>query len=256
MELSNQKPFLSHSFLKVLVRNAVSYNYFIALCTGVFDLNAPVYRCNKRNTCNYNRESAIINSSMFQSASKACAYVNHLIGKRVKKGKCWFEDNEMITSQAELQGVKEGVAKVRPQGKNTIGLKCGNSEFLAMKEVSSRFKNLDTAGIVMASCPHGSVLDAVDMYEGETFRHTLIPHLKLSKLNCKFLVNDVICKYWPFAQFLAKELKGGYTHLTTNMQGFFSRPHRQCHGWDCQVLYFGQWKEGAGAILGEEAEQI
>jgi hypothetical protein len=113
----------------------------------------------------------------------------------------------MITSLAELQRVKEEVATGRPQGKNTIGSKCGNSEFLAMKEVSSRFKNLDTAGIVMASCPHGSVIDAVDMCEGETFRHMLIPHLKLSKMNCKFLVNDVICKYWPFAQFLAKELK-------------------------------------------------
>lgn len=79
-----------------------------------------------------------------------------------------------------------------------------------MKEVSSRFKNLDTAGIVMASCPHGCVLDAVDMCEGETFRHTLIPHLKLSKINCKFLVNDVICKYWPLAQFLAKELKSQF----------------------------------------------
>jgi hypothetical protein len=33
-----------------------SSNNFIALCIGVFDLNAPVYRCNKRNTCNYNRE--------------------------------------------------------------------------------------------------------------------------------------------------------------------------------------------------------
>ena len=98
----------------------------------------------------------------------------------------------MITSLAELQRVKEEVATGRPQGKNTIGSKCGNSEFLAMKEVSSRFKKLDTAGIVMASCPHGSVIDAVDMCEGETFRHTLIPHLKLSKMNCKFLVNDVI----------------------------------------------------------------
>ena len=145
----------------------------------------------------------------------------------------------MIASQEELQRVKEEVATVRPQGKNTIGSKCGNSKFLAMKEVSSLFKNLDTAGIVMASCPHGSVIDAVDMCEGETFQHTLIPHLKLSKMNCEFLVNDVICKYWPFAQFLAKELKGEYSSLTTNMQGFLSRLHGQCHGWDCKILYFG-----------------
>jgi hypothetical protein len=83
-----------------------------------------------------------------------------------------------------------------------------------MKEVYSRFKNLGAAGIVMASCPHRSVIDTVDMCEGETFRHTLIPHLKLRKMNCKFLVNDVICKYWPFAQFLAKELIGEYSNLT------------------------------------------
>ena len=40
------------------------------------------------------------------------------------------------------------------------------------------------------------------------------------------------------------------------MQGFLSRLHDQCHGWDCQILYFGHWKEGAGAILGEESEQV
>ncbi|EFX77942.1 hypothetical protein DAPPUDRAFT_246715 [Daphnia pulex] len=47
-DYSTEPPFLSHSFLQVLVRNAVSCNNFIALCIGVFDLNAPV-------TCNYNR---------------------------------------------------------------------------------------------------------------------------------------------------------------------------------------------------------
>ena len=138
-----------------------------------------------------------------------------------------------------LHFLKGNTTRDKLQGKNTIGSKCGNSKFLAMKEVSSLFKNLDTAGIVMASCPHGSVIDAVDMCEGETFQHTLIPHLKLSKMNCEFLVNDVICKYWPFAQFLAKELKGEYSSLTTNMQGFLSRLHGQCHGWDCKILYFG-----------------
>jgi hypothetical protein len=34
-----------------------------------------------------------------------------------------------------------------------------------------------------------------------------------------------------------------------------SRIHGQCHGWDCQTLYSGTWKEGAGAILGKESEQ-
>lgn len=162
----------------------------------------------------------------------------------------------MITSQAELKRVKEEVATVRPQGKDTLGSKCGNSEFLAMKEVSTRFKNLDTAGIVMASCPHGCVLDAVDMCEGETFRHTLIPHLKLSKMKCKFLVNDVVCKYWRFAKFLAENLKGEYAKLTKDMQGFLSRLHGQCHGWYCQILHFGHWKEGAAGLLGEESEQV
>ena len=124
-----------------------------------------------------------------------------------------------------------------------------------MKEVSRMFKNLATAGIVMASCPHGNILDAVDMNEGETFRHTLTTHLKLSQMNCKFLVNDVICKYWPFAQFISRELGGEYAALTTGMEGFLSRLHGQCHGWDCQILNFGHWKDGAGSVLGEEAEQ-
>lgn len=148
----------------------------------------------------------------------------------------------MIVSQKELNRVKEAVAQVRPQGKNTLGSRCGNSEFVAMREVSTRFKNLDTAGIIMASCGHGSILTACDMNEGETFRHTLVAHLQCKKMNCKFLVNDVICNYWPFAEFIAKELEGEFSMLTTNMEGFLSRLHGQCHGWYCQVLWFGHWK--------------
>lgn len=125
-----------------------------------------------------------------------------------------------------------------------------------MREVSSRFKNLDVAGIVMGSCGHCSVLAACDMYEGETFRHTLKAHLKCLEMNCKFLVNDVICKYWPFAQFIAEKLQGKYSNLTTNMQPFLSRLHGQCHDWYCQVLWFGHWSEWAGGTLGEESEQV
>lgn len=162
----------------------------------------------------------------------------------------------MITSQAELKSVKEAVATVRPQGKNTIGSKCGNAEFVAMREVSSRYKNLATVGIVMASCGHGCIFTACDMCEGETFRHTLVAHIKCSKFNCKFLVNDVICKYWPFVEFLGKELREQFGHLTNGMQGFLSRLHGQCHSWYCQILFFGHWKVGAAGTLGEESEQV
>jgi hypothetical protein len=110
----------------------------------------------------------------------------------------------MITSQAELKQVKEDVAKVRSQGKSTICFKCGNSDFVAMGEVLSRYKNLATLGIIMASCRHGCIFTACDMSEGEKFRHTLVAHMKCSRLKYKFLVNDVICKYWPFVKFLEK----------------------------------------------------
>lgn len=125
-----------------------------------------------------------------------------------------------------------------------------------MREVSSRYKNLATMGIVMASCGHWCIFAACDMCGGETFKRTLVAHMKCSKLKCKFLLNDVICKYWPFASFLGKELEDKFGHLTDGMQGFLSRLHGQCHAWYCQILFFGHWKVEAAGTLGEESEQV
>lgn len=113
---------------------------------------------------------------------------------------------------------------------------CGNSEFKAAQEVSSRHKNLDVTGNVMGSCGHGVIQASVDMHEGETYRHTLLLHRKLLKeRNCKFLVNDVVCHYWVFLLSLALMLPESFDFLTKRMIPFLSRLHGQAHGWYCQV---------------------
>jgi hypothetical protein len=125
------------------------------------------------------------------------------------------------------------------QSKKSIGSRqrCGNSEFQASKEVSKRYKTLSETGILMASCGHGVIQCAVNMYEGETYRHTLYAHKKLNEKNCRFLVNDVVCHYWPWLKALG-EIKDEFKCLSSNMMPFLSRLHGQAHAWYCQVRKF------------------
>ena len=99
----------------------------------------------------------------------------------------------------------------------------------------------------MTSCGHGVIQCSVDMYEGETFRHTLASHLAVYQMKKtenaddpgiffgpKFFVNDVVCHYWPFAESIGKYI-AEYASLTTDMTPFLSRVHGQAHGTSCQV---------------------
>jgi hypothetical protein len=150
-----------------------------------------------------------------------------------KKGKSWFRDKFIVSSETAKK-VRDEINEVKPPGKNTISSKCGNSQFLAAREVSTKYKKLEGTGIVMAACGHDVVHTAVEMREGETFRDTLTAHIKCKDLNAKFFINDVICQYWDFAESIGSLLPK-YQHLTENMQPFLSRVHGQAHGWYCQV---------------------
>lgn len=97
-----------------------------------------------------------------------------------------------------------------------------------------RYKSLDETGILMASCGHGVIHCAVNMYEGETYRHTLYAHQKLYEKHCKFLFNDVVYHYWPWLKALGDNLKE-FKPLFTEMYPFLYRLHGQAHAWYCQV---------------------
>ncbi|KAK4021485.1 hypothetical protein OUZ56_003400 [Daphnia magna] len=186
-----------------------------------------------------------INKKLFNKASKLYEYFNSLLDE--KKGKAWFGD-KLIVSSENAKKVKDEINLVRPPGKNTISSKCGNSQFLAAREVSTKYKKLEATGIVMASCGHDVVHTAVEMREGETFRDTFAAHIKCRDFNAKFLINDVICQYWDFARNI-EFLLPKYKYLTENMSSFLSYVHGQAHGWYCQVLYFGTGRK-AHAVAG------
>ncbi|KAI9556188.1 hypothetical protein GHT06_018762 [Daphnia sinensis] len=79
--------------------------------------------------------------------------------------------------------------------KSTSSESCGGSTFKAAKSYSSQRKNLDETGVVMGCCRHGVVQRAVNMFHGETFRHTNFIHKHMAEKNVKFISSDVMCRY-------------------------------------------------------------
>lgn len=126
---------------------------------------APVYARRRKYDISQTLSRKPVNLFIRSKNLQNCPFIDKNPNR--KEGKNWFTD-EIITTQEEFKRVITDVAVVRPQGKNIIGSKSGNLEFVAMREVSSRVNNLNVAGIVMASCGHGSILAACDMYEGKT----------------------------------------------------------------------------------------
>lgn len=87
----------------------------------------------------------------------------------------------------------------------------------------------------MGSCRHGVILGAANMDRGETYRHV---HFLHSKISCDFFCQDVVCKYFPFAEEIGKT-KGleRFAQVTQNYTGFLSRWHGKTHSWPRQLLW-------------------
>lgn len=86
----------------------------------------------------------------------------------------------------------------------------------------------------MGCCRHGVVQRAVNMFHGETFRHTNFIHKHMAEKNFKFISSDVICRYWDFSVRTAAkhpELLG----KTKETKPFLPRMHAKAHVLHCQV---------------------
>ena len=123
---------------------------------------------------------------------------------------------------------------------------CGNSIFKAGKADGSQFRNMDQTGFMSMSCRHNVVLATADMYRGETYRLVAFFHLLALRLGVLFFCYDVICRYWGFAQKIARlaqekklseELNNLLSVLVTKTLPFLSRFHGQAHAWFCQVMF-------------------
>lgn len=99
-----------------------------------------------------------------------------------------------------------------------------------------KYKKLDETGIMMRTCRHGIVDKAVNMHQGETFRHTHFIHVDLPEKKCSFLCGDVMCRYWKWAQKVAL-LFPEFQPMIKDMKPFLGRMHAKVHVWYCQVNY-------------------
>ncbi|XP_045023318.1 uncharacterized protein LOC123467411 isoform X3 [Daphnia magna] len=118
-----------------------------------------------------------------------------------------------------------------------------------------KYKKLDETGIMMRTCRHGIVDKAVNMHQGETFRHTHFIHVDLPEKKCSFLCGDVMCRYWKWAQKVAL-LFPEFQPMIKDMKPFLGRMHAKVHVWYCQILWVGHWMLDAALTLGEEQEQV
>ncbi|XP_057370011.1 uncharacterized protein LOC130691120 [Daphnia carinata] len=173
-----------------------------------------------------------------------------------RQGESLYGDVKMASDQLQLEHISKIEEKI-PKGKGDDA--CGSSTWKAARGDSSSKRNLDITGLEMMSCSHGTVIFSANLFKGETFKHTHLQHLKSHQMGTKFLCNDVVCKYWPFAtkeSNLFGESNPEYKKLTEDMVPFLSRFHGLGHSWACRVLYNGHWQKDGADMLEEEQEQV
>ncbi|XP_028409280.1 uncharacterized protein LOC114531881 isoform X1 [Dendronephthya gigantea] len=131
---------------------------------------------------------------------------------------------------------------------------CGDTHWKAAKAVSKAKKNQDETGLVVAGCRHSVCQAALNMFRGEVYGYAHYLHLNfVHPNNVRFLWEDVICKYWPWAKRVTSEQN---KMALTDTKPALSLMHGKSHSWNCQVIWSGRWQEGAAATPGEEVEQI
>ena len=120
---------------------------------------------------------------------------------------------------------------------------CGNSRWKAARETTARNKKLEETGLVVAGCRHALAQKAVNMFAGELYGYSHYLHIFfLMKNSVDYLFQDVMCKYWPWAQ------KVGVTSSlwgkgTTDLKLALSVFHAKAHSRHCQVSSIIVFKE-------------
>lgn len=115
---------------------------------------------------------------------------------------------------------------------------CGGAVYKAAKTASSSMKGLDETALMMISCRHAVVYRALNLHQGETYRHVL--YIQEQVCNNKkddtttFFCYDVVCQYWKFLISVAEKIER-FKPLVEKMKPFLSRWHGQTHAWYCQV---------------------
>ncbi|XP_069193768.1 uncharacterized protein [Procambarus clarkii] len=215
---------------------------FVTL-SGRYDLYTPIFRCK----CGYVDEElgkAMHQSGFYSTGRNSSTFysINLLDSWHFLKRSSPGTSLQALVSALELFGASRGRSSHM----------CGVSTLKAAKNKPVSFRSLDETGISMASCRHGIILAALNMYQGELYSYA--HYLQMNRLqNVSFICQDIICKYWPWAlKISSREQK----FSLRQGKPFLGVLHAKGHSWYCQVLYGGRWQEGSGLTSGEEAEQV
>ncbi|XP_069191373.1 uncharacterized protein [Procambarus clarkii] len=215
---------------------------FVTL-SGRYDLYTPIFRCK----CGYVDEElgkAMHQSGFYSTGRNSSTFysINLLDSWHFLKRSSPGTSLQALVSALELFGASRGRSSHM----------CGVSTLKAAKNKPVSFRSLDETSISMASCRHGIILAALNMYQGELYSYA--HYLQMNRLqNVSFICQDIICKYWPWALKISSR-----EQQFSLRQGkpFLGVLHAKGHSWYCQVLYGGRWQEGSGLTSGEEAEQV
>eukprot|EP00057_Strongylocentrotus_purpuratus_P021992 XP_011676466.1 PREDICTED: uncharacterized protein LOC105444216 [Strongylocentrotus purpuratus] len=111
---------------------------------------------------------------------------------------------------------------------------CGNSHWRAAKSSAKARNKLDECGLEVAGCRHAVAQKAVNMFTGEQYGYPHYIHVKfLLPLKVKFLWQDVVCKYWPWAKKQGAK-DAAYAEAVEVMKPALSVMHAKAHQWSCQ----------------------
>lgn len=87
----------------------------------------------------------------------------------------------------------------------------------------------------MAGCRHAIAQQAVNMKQGELYAYSHYLHVFFMLQNgVKFLWQDVVCKYWPWAKKVATS-NPVWQNAVVAMKPALSVMHATGHSWHCQV---------------------
>lgn len=101
------------------------------------------------------------------------------------------------------------------------------------KPSPSQRKNQDETGLEVAGCRHSIGQAALNMFRGEIYGYAHYLHMNfLYPNNVKFMWEDVICKYWPWAQRISSP---SCSTALSSITPALSIMHGKSHSWSCQV---------------------
>ncbi|XP_069179271.1 uncharacterized protein [Procambarus clarkii] len=138
-----------------------------------------------------------------------------------------YYSDSIFSKDEDVQAHVGTIQSLKTKSKHT----CGVSTWKAAQNKPLSFQSLDETGISMASCRHGIILHTLNMYQGELYSYAHYLQIMYFKY-VKFICQDIICKYWPWALTVAQ--KQSHFHIG-QAKPFLGVLHAKGHAWYCQV---------------------